>query len=189
MCVPCTYTTCDHYHKSLITGIFPKQLKIAKVIPLNKKTTNWSKFFEKSVYNQLYAYFTTNKLFHEGQYGLRGKHSTELANMEFLEIVLSAVNDKKLPVSIFMDLSKAFDTLDHKSLWNKFKYHGVNGTPLCWLMSYLSNRTEYVEINNVISSRSTISTGVPQGSILGPLLFLIYMNDRPCASNLFHCFL
>ena len=125
-------------------------------------------------------------MFYEGQYGFREKHSTELANMELLDRVLSALNDKKLPVSIFMDLSKAFDTLDHKILIDKLKYYGINGTPLCWFMSYLSSRTQYVEINNHISSRSTISTGVPQGSILGPLLFFIYMNDLPCASNLFH---
>ena len=148
-----------------------------------------SKLFEKVAYNQVYSYFTTNELFYEGQYGFREKHSTELANMKLLERVLSAPNDKKLPVSIFMDLSKAFDTLDHKILMNKSKYYGINWTPLCWFMSYLSNRTQYVEINNVISSSSTISTGVPQGSILGPLLFFIYMNDLPCASNLFHSIL
>ena len=117
-------------------------------------------------------------------------HSTELDNMELLDRVLSALNYETLPVSIFMDLSKAFDTLDHKILINELKYYGINGTPLCCFMGYMSNRTKYVEINNVISSRSTISTGVPQGSILGPLLFFIYMNDLlPCASNLFHCIL
>ena len=137
-----------------------------------------SKLFEKVAYNQVYSYFTTNELFYEGQYGFREKHSTELANMELLERVLSALNDKKLPVSIFMDLSKAFDILDHKILMNKSKYYGINWTPLCWFMSYLSNRTQYVEINNVISSSSTISTGVPQGSILVPLLFF-YLYEWP----------
>ena len=125
----------------------------------------------------------------KGNMDFEKKHSTELANMELLDRVFSALDDKKLLVSIFMDLSKAFDTLDHKILINKLKYYGINGTPLCWFMSYLSNGTQYVEMNNVISSRSTISTGVPQGSILGPLLFLVYMNDLPCASNLFHCIL
>ena len=80
-----------------------------------------SKLFEKVAYNQLYSYFTTNKLFYEGQYGFREKHSTELANMELLDRVLSALNDKKLPISIFMDPSKAFDTLDHKILIDKLK--------------------------------------------------------------------
>ena len=128
-------------------------------------------------------------MFYEGQYGFREKHSTELSNMELLDRVIFALNDKRLPVLLFMDLSKAFDTLDHKILLNKLKYYGINGTPLCWFMSYLPNSTTYVEINNIVSSRSAIITGVSQGSILGPLLFFIYMNELPCASNLFHCIL
>ena len=148
-----------------------------------------AKLFEKVSYNQLYAYFMTNTLFYKGQYRFREKHSTELANMELLDRVLSALNDKKLPVSIFMDLSKAFDTMDHKILLNKLKYYGINWTPLSWFMSYLSSRTQFVEINHVKSSRSSISTGVPQSSILWPLLFLIYINELPCASNLFYCIL
>ena len=84
-----------------------------------------------------------------------------------------------------MDLSKAFDTLDHNILIKKLQYYGVIGTPLNWFQSYLADRTQYVEVNNESSSLQTILIGVPQGSILGPLLFLIYMNDIPNASNLF----
>ena len=113
-----------------------------------------SKLFEKVAYDQLYAYFTTNKLFTKGNTDLKKKHSTELANIELLYRVLSALNDKKLPASIFMDLSKDFDTLDHQIILNKWQYYGINGTLLCWFISYLSSRTQYVEINHVISSRS-----------------------------------
>ena len=109
--------------------------------------------------------------------------------MELLDRVLFALNDKKFTVSIFMDLSKAFDTLEHKIISKELQYYGINGTPLCWFMSHLSNRTQYVEIDHVIFSRSSASTGVPHGSILWPLLFFIYINELPCASNLFHCIL
>ena len=90
-----------------------------------------------------------------------------------------------LPISIFMDLSKAFDTLDHIILLEKIRYYGINGTSLDWFRSYLSNRKQYVEIDNEKSPCLYIKTGVPQGSILGPLLFLIYMNDIPNASQAF----
>ena len=102
-----------------------------------------------------------------------------------MDRVISALNDKFLPISIFMDLSKAFDTLDHDVLLGKLRYYGINGTSLDWFRSYLSNRKQYVEINNERSSCLDIKTGVPQGSILGPLLFLIYMNDIPNVSQAF----
>ena len=112
-------------------------------------------------------------------------HSTELAAIELVDRILKDIDNKKLPLAIYMDLSKAFDTLDHNILIKKLQYYGVIGTPLNWFQSYLTDRTQYVEVNNESSSLQTILTGVPQGSILGPLLFLIYMNDIPNASNLF----
>ena len=130
-------------------------------------------------------YFSTNNYFHDGQYGLRERHSTELPTIELMDRVISALNDKFLPISIFMDLSKAFDTLDHDIVLGKLRYYGINGTSLDWFRSYLLNRKQYVEINNERSSCLDIKTGVPQGSILVPLLFLIYMNDIPNVSQAF----
>ena len=103
-----------------------------------------------------------------------------------MDRVITALDEKRLPISIFMDLSKAFDTLDHKILLSKLQYHGVTGTALSWFNNYLSNRSQYVEINGISSDvKKNIDTGVPQGSILGPLLFLIYMNDIPNVSKIF----
>ena len=105
--------------------------------------------------------------------------------MIFLDKIISAVENNEYAISIFLDFSKAFDTVDRNILLKKLDFYGIRGTPNDWLKSYLSNRTQYTTYNNVSSTCQTISCGVPQGSILGPLLlFLIYVNDLAYVSDL-----
>ena len=187
-------------NQSLLTGIFPNNLKIAKVIPLFKKDnpslvdnyrpisllSSLSKLFEKIVFGQVFKYFTDNGLFHILQYGFREGHSTETATLDLSDRIINALDNNETPLAIFMDLSKAFDTLDHNILLSKLSFYGINGTALSWFKSYLSDRTQYVEIQSKKSTMLPITTGVPQGSILGPLLFLIYINDIPSSSDAFN---
>ena len=182
---------CLIINQSLTTGIFPDRLKIARVFPAHKKgditipdnyrpislLTSISKLFEKVVFIQLYGYFQKYKLFFESQYGFREGHSTEYASLELIDRVINDIENKNISIAIFLDLSKAFDTLDHKILLYKLNYYGITNTELQWFSSYLTNRSQYVEFNNAKSNMLNITTGVPQGSILGPLLFLIYVND------------
>ena len=187
----------------LSTGIFPDRLKIAKIIPLLKKEDPhkfdnyrpisllpaFSKIFEKAVFIQLYEYFNKNNLLYKSQYGFRTLHSTKLASLEIIDIIGKDLDNGKLPIGVFLDLSKAFDTLDHTILLDKLLYYGIKGTELAWFKSYLTNRTQFVSYNGTNSRTLTITTGVPQGSILGPLLFIIYMNDIHNASSKFHAIL
>ena len=187
-------------NQSLLTGIFPETLKLAKVAPIFKKddphlTDNYrpisllpviSKVFEKVVFRQVYDYFNDNNLLYKNQYGFRKKHSTELAGLEFHDKIVSELDQSKLPLAIFLDLSKAFDTIDHEILLHKLQYYGITGISLQWFKSYLTNRRQYVQFKDSISSESPLTTGVPQGSILGPLLFIIYMNDIAHVTDNFH---
>jgi len=187
-------------NQMLHTGIFPDKLKIAKIIPLHKKDdetllNNYrpisllpaiSKIFEKVIFKQIYHFFQEKKLFYNAQYGFRSEHSTEYAALELVDRVIMEMDKMNTPINIFLDLSKAFDTLDHKILLKKLKYYGFNGMAYNLMESYLTNRKQYVEMEGVESELLTVITGVPQGSILGPLLFIIYINDIVSASNLFN---
>ena len=107
----------------------------------------------------------------------------ELAALELVDRIHKQIDENKIPFSVFLDLSKAFDTLDHDILLHKLQYYGITGTALDWFRSYLTERYQYVDYNGASSSMKLLTTGVPQGSILGPLLFIIYMNDIHTVSN------
>ena len=186
-------------NQCLTTGIFPDKLKIAKVVPIFKKEDDSllcnyrpisllpaiSKVFERIIFNQLYEYFSSNNLFYKSQYGFRKKHSTEMAALELIDKIKLDLDKGELPLAIFLDLSKAFDTIDHSIHIHKLSFYGVKYKALDLFKSYLQNRKQYVEVDGTASDCQIIKTGVPQGSILGPLLFLIYINDISNASKQF----
>ena len=166
---------------------FPDTLKIAKVIPLYKKgdktllenyrpnsvLPSISKIFERNIFNQINDHFTYHDLYYNGQYGFREKHSTQLAALELIDRITHALDMGNTPINIYIDLSKAFDTLDHTILISKLQHYGITGAALQLLVSYLSNRKQFVQYGDLLSQKTDILMGVPQGSILGPLLFII----------------
>ena len=185
-------------NQMLLTGIFPDCLKLAKVKPIFKKDdknsfTNYrpisllpsiSKIFEKVIYDQLYAYFQNNNLFSPNQYGFRSNHSTELTCLEIVDRIIQHLDDKKTPINIYLDLSKAFDTINHPILINKLNFYEINGKALDVFKSYLRNRAQFVEFDNCKSDILDISTGVPQGSVLGPHLYSLPNLINETSSNI-----
>ena len=120
---------------------------------------------------------------------MRPKFSTSYALVDFLHIVLNALNKKEISIGLFLDLSKAFDSLDHHILLDKLYCYGMRGVVHKWFQSYLNNRKQFVSSNGFKSQLMTIKCGVPQGSILGPLLFILYVNDICNVSNRFNLIL
>ena len=137
----------------------------------------FSKILEKLMYKRLTSFLDKYDLLHEHQYGFQKRKSMEHAILDLNFNIIKTIGKKEKACTIFLDFAKAFDTVNHKILPNKLEHFGIRSTPLNWFESYLSHRQQYVKISQQISDCKTVKCSVPQGSVLGPLLFLIYIDD------------
>ena len=193
------------FNTSIVTSMFPDSWKIARVTPIYKNgdkadKSNYrpisvlpviSRLFEKLVTNQVYQHMEDNGLFSSGQSAYLRLHSTVTHLLKNTDDWYNGLDLGKLVGLVFIDLKKAFDTVDHEILCQKLVHYGVQQRELAWFKSYLTNRKQFCRVNGVNSKTEDIDVGVPQGSCLGPLLFLIYINDLPQAvqNSAFPCML
>ena len=180
-------------------GYFPTELKTGCITPIYKNgeksevnnyrpvcsLTPFSKIFERIIYNRMISFIESNNIFTSSQFGFRSGYSTESAIIQFIDKIHNGLSKRQHTVAIFMDLSKAFDVLDHQILAQKLDHYGFRGKFLDLLISFISNRNYFVSANGITSDKKTVNIGVPQGSTLGPLLFLLYVNDMKNSSHLF----
>ena len=136
--------------------------------------------------SQLSEYFEESQLFAENQCGFRSGHSTKYADLELVDRITTKMDNSKIPINILPDVSKAFDTIDHKILLDKQKYYMLKGPILKLFKSYLTNIEQYVGLGDIKSKTLKISTGVPNWSVLGPMLFIIYINYISQSSDIFY---
>ena len=179
------------FNISLAKRVFPDKLKIARVTPIFKKGSNtlvtnyrpisvlpcFSKLLERVMYNRLYKFLLENNILYQKQFGFQNAHSTEHAVLQLVNQITEAFSQGKYTLGIFLDLSKAFDTVNHNILLEKLKAYGIQSENLEWFRSYLSNRKQFILYDDFKTEVKIVKCGVPQGSILGPLLFLIFVND------------
>ena len=184
---------------SLKQSIFPDSLKVAKVIPIFKQgsrslcTNYWpisvlsalSKIFERCILNQLIFHFNTENILVSNQFGFRARKTTTDCLVDLVDDITKAIDEGSYAVSIFLDLSKAFDTVNHSILLSKLDLYGIRAGENQWFKSYLSKRKQKVFADGVESNFYLLESGVLQGSILGPFLFIVYINDMVRATNYF----
>ena len=188
----------DLFNLSFTTGTFPTLLKAAKVIPFHKKDSkldlrnhlpisllsNLDKILEKLINSRFSAFLNIKDIIYPLQFSFRPNYCTSYALIHLTETIKEVLDQSKSGRKIFVDLQKAFDTVDHNILLGKLKHYGIIGVAYSWFESYLKDRKQYVSINGYKSKHLAVSLGVPQGSVSGPLLFLIYINELSTAIKL-----
>ena len=184
------------FNLSFHQGVVPSELKVSKITPLFKSGNDrlinnyrpvsvlptYSKIFERLMYDRLYSFIDKHNILYKYQYGFRSGYSTNTALITLIDKLMNALDKGEFVLGVFLDFSKAFDTINIDILLHKLSKLGIRGTVLQWFKKYFDNRKQFVTFNNVHSNMLSVTCGVPQGSILGPILFLLYINESEAQS-------